>query len=83
MIRINLTSETPKLEFVKLTPPLEGINGMYSDGLIYATVNECPSAAAGIYSIDPVTPDTRAVVNNYMGHHLNSPNDLAISPGAV
>jgi gluconolactonase len=84
MIRINLTDKTPKLEFVTITPPLQGINGMmYSDGLIYATVNECQFAAAGIYSIDPVTLETRVVVNNYIGHHFNSPNDLAITPGAV
>lgn len=86
MLRINLTEESPRLETVKLSPPLEGINGMmYSpeENLIYATVNECPSAAAGVYSIDPVTLKTHAVVNNYIGHHFNSPNDLAVSPGSI
>jgi sugar lactone lactonase YvrE len=83
---IDLNEEPPPIKYVELNPPLEGINGMgYApeDGLIYATVNACPSAPAGIYSIDPETLKTKTVVNNFLGHHFNSPNDLALSPGAV
>jgi gluconolactonase len=58
---------------------------MYSpyDGLIYATVNACPSAESGIYSIDPATLATKAVVNNFIGHHFNSPNDLALTDDGI
>jgi sugar lactone lactonase YvrE len=86
LIALNLTEEPPTYNTVPISPPLEGINGMmYSthDGLIYATVNKCPSAEAGIYSIDPVTLKTKSVVNNFIGHPFNSPNDLAVSPGGI
>jgi sugar lactone lactonase YvrE len=48
-----------------------------------ATVNKCPSAEAGIYYIDPVTLKTKSVVNNFISHPFNSPNDLAVSPGGI
>src|SRR5579859_6368005 len=86
LYKIDLSKEPPPIEHVELHPPLEGVSGMgYSseDGLIYVTVNACPSAPAGIYSIDPETLKTKTVVNNFIGHHFNSPNDLALSPGAV
>ena len=86
LIVLNLTKEPPTYNVVPLSPPLEGINGMiYSpeDGMMYATVNKCPSAEAGVYSIDPVTLKTKSVVNNFIGHPFNSPNDLALSPGGI
>jgi gluconolactonase len=85
-IKLNLSVEPPSYEFITLNPPLEGINGaIYSpfDGLIYATVNACPSAEAGIYSINPITFETQVVVNNFIGHHFNSPNDLALTDDII
>jgi sugar lactone lactonase YvrE len=86
LLRINLTVEPPTFEYVALDPPLEGINGaVYSrfDELIYTTVNACPSAESGIYSIDPITLQTKPLVNNFLGHHFNSPNDLAVTKDGV
>jgi gluconolactonase len=86
LLRINLKVEPPTSEYVTLDPPLEGINGaVYSpfDKLIYTTVNACPSAESGIYTIDPVTLKTKPLVNNFLGHHFNSPNDLAVTKDGV
>ena len=80
-MRINLTEKEPTLEYVSLHPHLESINGAaYSafDNLIYATVNPSPGISGGIYAIDPETLETFPVVNNYVGHHFNSPNDLVV-----
>jgi sugar lactone lactonase YvrE len=82
-MRINLTEKEPRLEYVSFHPPLNFINGAaYSevDNLIYATVNPAGSSdiTAGIYAIDPETLETHPVLNNYVGHHFNSPNDLVL-----
>jgi gluconolactonase len=80
-MRINLTEENPTLEYVSYDPPLEGINGAaYSvlDDLIYATVNPSEDVSSGIYAIDPYTLESHVVLNNYVGHHFNSPNDLVV-----
>ena len=83
LMRINLTEKEPSFEYITLDPHLESINGAaYSevDNLIYATVNGAGESeiSAGIYAIDPKTLKTRPVLNNYVGHHFNSPNDLVI-----
>jgi sugar lactone lactonase YvrE len=86
LLRINLTVEPPIFEYITLDPPLEGVNGaVFSpfDGLIYTAVNACPSAESGIYSIDPKTLQTKPLVNNFLGHHFNSPNDLAVTKDGV
>lgn len=80
-MQIDLSKDDPNMEYVVLDPPLEAINGAaYSaaDDLIYATVNPTGSATSGIYAIDPKTLKTWPVLNNYVGHHFNSPNDLVI-----
>ena len=82
-MRINLTEKEPSFEYVTLDPHLKSINGAaYSDAdnLIYATVNGDGESevSAGIYAIDPKTLKTHPVLNNYVGHHFNSPNDLVI-----
>jgi gluconolactonase len=80
-MRINLTEEEPTLEWLDLDPPLVAINGAaYSpnDHLIYATVMPSEGISAGIYAIDPDTLKTHVVLNNYYGHHFNSPNDLVV-----
>jgi gluconolactonase len=85
-ILIDLNVEPPTFKYLTLTPPIEALNGaMYSpyDGLIYATVNSCPSAESGIYAIDPNTWHSKPVVNNFIGHHFNSPNDLALTDDGI
>jgi gluconolactonase len=85
-MRINLTAEEPTLEYVSLDPHIDSINGAaYSavDKLIYATVNPSEGISAGIYAIDPVTLKTSPVLNNYIGHHFNSPNDLVIQGDSI
>ena len=85
-IQVNLSGDEPTMEYVSLDPPLEAINGAaYSlaDDLIYVTVNPNGHAPAGLYAIDPKTLKTWPVINNYVGHHFNSPNDLVILDDAL
>lgn len=85
-MRINLTEEEPTFEYIELNPPLATINGAaYSekDGLIYVTVHTSDGVDGGIYSIDPDTLERKVVLNNFLGHRFNSPNDLVIAENGL
>jgi sugar lactone lactonase YvrE len=100
LMRINLTDTPLFFEFVESDHIQTIGGAAYSPktGLIYATVNPSkgPSEDSkantlprnnilpGIYSIDPITLKADVLVNNYLGHHFNSPNDLVIdNDGAI
>jgi sugar lactone lactonase YvrE len=79
-MRVDLNDDEPSLKYVKLNPHLKMVNGAaYSlrDGKIYACDH------AGIYSIDPETLEVNPVLNNYVGHHFNSPNDLVVQDDSL
>lgn len=87
---INLNSEPPTLVTYAPQSPVLGVNGgTLHDGLIYWAVSgsksllingtEITGLAPGIYSLDPSNGKVEAVVNNYYGTYLNSPNDLVFS----
>jgi len=85
-MRINLTEQDPTFEYVELSPPLATINGAaYSekDNLIYVTVHTSDGVSGGIYAFDPETLERHTVVNNFFGHHFNSPNDLVIAKNGL
>lgn len=70
-----LNLDTLELRNVTLDPPLSNINGAtYHNGKVYVCTNGSP--VRGIYSVDINTGATTAVVNNYRGRRLNSPNDV-------
>jgi gluconolactonase len=86
-MRINLTDDEPELDYVTLKPHITSVNGAaYSakDKLIYCTVNGADGEGApGIYAVDPKTLESHVVVNNYIGHHFNSPNDLVVDGDTI
>ena len=85
-MRIDLTEKEPTFEYIELKPPLATINGAaYSekDGLIYVTVHTSDGVDGGIYSIDPDTLERKVVLNNFLGHRFNSPNDLVIAENGL
>jgi sugar lactone lactonase YvrE len=84
---IDLNEDEPTLEYTTLKPHLRSINGAaYSayDDLIYATVNGgVGDVSPGIYSINPKTLETTVVINNFIGHRFNSPNDLVVDRDVI
>ncbi|TKA63351.1 hypothetical protein B0A55_10078 [Friedmanniomyces simplex] len=66
------TYETRKLH---TTPALEHVNGGTShNGEIYLATNG--GHARGLYKLNATSGHAEAILNNYHGRHLNSPNDL-------
>lgn len=56
-------------------PALQNINGgTLHEGVAYLATNG--GKVRGIFAVDITTGESTAVVNNYRGRHLNSPNDL-------
>jgi hypothetical protein len=79
---VNLTATPPSLHHVSFNPPVYAVNGArYStrDKRLYVTSMGGNGTVASIWSADPVTWESRTLVNNYRGLHLNSPDDVTVN----
>ncbi|KAK4630971.1 Lactonohydrolase oryL, partial [Fulvia fulva] len=73
MYAINIDSH--ELRRIDLNPKLGNINGgTYHRGDVYVATNG--GHARGIYKVNVTSGRAEALVNNYRGRDLNSPNDL-------
>lgn len=86
---VYLNETKPRLSTFYPSPPVWGVNGgRYINGTVYWAVagdgsffgpnNETVEQAPGIYTLDPLTLETKAVLNNYYGAKFNSPDDLVV-----
>ncbi|OJJ42327.1 hypothetical protein ASPZODRAFT_105375 [Penicilliopsis zonata CBS 506.65] len=67
--------DTHETRHIYTSPPLYNVNGArYHAGKVYLATNG--GARRGIYELDMADHSVTAMVNNYRGRHLNSPNDL-------
>ncbi|KAL1607842.1 hypothetical protein SLS60_002780 [Paraconiothyrium brasiliense] len=86
-IIIHLDPTPPKISDFTPDPPIYAVNGgRYFKGTVYwavaggsVTLNSTRiEQAPGIYTLDPITRKTKAILNNYFGQRFNSPDDLVI-----
>ncbi|KAF9637612.1 lactonohydrolase [Lasiodiplodia theobromae] len=82
---VDFNNDPPTLSQKTASPPIYAPTGArYRDGLIYFAVGggnaslEGHAFRPGIYSLDPKTMESKAVVNNYYGHYFNLVDDLDI-----
>ncbi|KAK4505439.1 hypothetical protein PRZ48_003402 [Zasmidium cellare] len=67
--------DTHEVRKIPSDPPLQNVNGgTYHRGKVYVATNG--GSVRGIFELNVTTGRTEAMVNNYRGRHLNSPNDL-------
>ncbi|KAF2161480.1 hypothetical protein M409DRAFT_28209 [Zasmidium cellare ATCC 36951] len=67
--------DTHEVRQVPSDPPLQNVNGgTYHRGKVYVATNG--GTVRGVFELNVTTGRTEAIVNNYRGRHLNSPNDL-------
>ncbi|KAG6354475.1 hypothetical protein INS49_004492 [Diaporthe citri] len=82
--RVNLNESTPTTEKVYPLPPLTLANGAYyHNGGIYWAQGGNYTTPGGIVRMDPVTLQTDVVLNNFMGHRFNSPNDVVVTRSGI
>ncbi|TAQ91176.1 hypothetical protein B7494_g546 [Chlorociboria aeruginascens] len=83
-ILIDLAASPPTLDYVTATPPLYSpTGGQYRDGLIYYSCNGGNSTGEydyrpGIYTFDPHTGESNAILNNYFGYWFNTADDMVM-----
>ncbi|KAA8649552.1 hypothetical protein EYZ11_006615 [Aspergillus tanneri] len=84
-IVIDVSVSPPTMEYMTGDPPLYAATGsVYHNGLVYySTTGRNGSDPAfvtspGIYTFDPKTNKTEALLNNYFGYFFNGADDLAI-----
>lgn len=82
---INLNNDPPTLEEKLARPPIYAATGArFRDGLLYlATIGGNESLAGytfrpGLYTLNPTTGETQALLNNYYGYYFNAVDDLDI-----
>ncbi|KAE8141633.1 hypothetical protein BDV38DRAFT_278987 [Aspergillus pseudotamarii] len=82
---INLNNDPPTLEEKIAQPPIYAATGArFRDGLLYlATIGGNESLAGytfrpGLYTLNPMTGETQALLNNYYGYYFNAVDDLDI-----
>lgn len=75
---VDFNNDPPTLSEKTASPPIYAPAGArYRDGLIYFAVGggnaslEGHVFRPGIYSLNPKTMESKAVVNNYYGHYFN------------
>jgi hypothetical protein len=79
---IDLAPNPPTLHNVSFNPVVFGVNGArYStrDKRLYLAAMGGNGTVASIWSADPKTWESKTLVNNYRGLHLNSPDDVTVS----
>ncbi|KAH7038368.1 uncharacterized protein B0I36DRAFT_236248 [Microdochium trichocladiopsis] len=82
--RTNLNGTAPVTEKVYPDPPLTIANGAYyHDGAVYWQQEGNYTTPGGIVRMDPLTLKTAVVLNNYLGHRFNSPNDVVMTKRGV
>lgn len=82
--RVNLNGSTPVTEKVYPTPQLTVGNGAYyHKGYVYWAQEGNYTVPGGIVRMDPLTLETEVVLNNWLGHRFNSPNDVVITRDSV
>ncbi|KAK7710094.1 hypothetical protein SLS63_013060 [Diaporthe eres] len=82
--RVNLNETTSTTEKVYPSPSLRMANGAYyHNGSVYWAQEGNHTTPGGIVRMDPVTLQTEVVLNNFMGHRFNSPNDVVVTHGGV
>jgi sugar lactone lactonase YvrE len=80
----NLNTTTPTTEKVYPSPSLTMANGAYyHNGSVYWAQEGNYTTPGGIVRMNPVTLQTEVVLNNFMGHRFNSPNDVVITRRGV
>ncbi|KAI1179925.1 lactonohydrolase [Nemania sp. FL0916] len=82
---IDLNNDPPTLSECLASPPIyAAAGGRFYKGLLYfASIGgnaslEGHSFRPGIYTLDPRTGESKAVVNNYYGYYFNAADDLDI-----
>ncbi|KAK8104688.1 uncharacterized protein PG998_011721 [Apiospora kogelbergensis] len=82
--RTSLNGSTPVTEKVYPNPPLTIANGAhYFNGSVYWAQEGNYTTPGGIVRMNPITLQTEVVLNNFMGHRFNSPNDVVITKSGV
>lgn len=82
--RINLNGTKPVTEKVYPKPQLTVPNGAYyHKGSVYWAQEGNYTVPGGIVRMDPQTLRTEFVLNNFLGHRFNSPNDVVITREGV
>jgi hypothetical protein len=79
---VNLTDSPPTLHNLSFNPPVYAVNGARfssKDGRLYVTSMGGNGTVASIWSADPSTWESKVLVNNYRGLHLNSPDDVTVN----
>lgn len=80
----DLNETTPTTEKVYPSPPLTLANGAYyHNGSIYWAQEGNYTTPGGIVRMDPATLRTEVVLNNFLGHRFNSPNDVVVTRRGV
>lgn len=78
--RVNLTNDELLVEKAYPQPQLTVPNGAYyHNGSIYWAQEGNFTEPGAIVKMNPVTLETEVVMNNYLGHRFNSPNDVVIT----
>lgn len=82
--RVNLNGSAPVTEKVYPKPQLTIPNGAYyHGGSVYWAQEGNYTHPGGIVRMNPLTLETEVVLNNFLGHRFNSPNDAVITRGRV
>lgn len=82
--RTNLNGSRPVTEKVYPNPPLTIANGAYyHNGSIYWAQEGNYTTPGAIVQMNPLTLETKVVLNNYLGHRFNSLNDVVIAKSGV
>lgn len=86
---LRLNDTMPTISTLEPSPAVWGVNGgRYHNGTVYWAVvgegsfqdssNVTVRQAPGIYALDPITMESRPLLNNYYGAKFNSPDDLVV-----
>ena len=77
---IDLNDEPPTIHNITASPALESVNGgfLYKDKLIVGTDGFRNSTPPGLYTFDPATNRSEALLNNYRGLQFSTPDDLVV-----
>jgi gluconolactonase len=79
---VQLNQTPPTIKNITFNPPLFSINGgTYSakDKKLYLAANGGNGTVPAVWEADLTTLESKVLVNNYRGLHLNSPDDIVQS----
>ncbi|KAG9196874.1 hypothetical protein G6514_003203 [Epicoccum nigrum] len=82
--RVDLNTSKPIVEKVFPQPQLTVGNGAYyHNGSIFWAQEGNYTVPGGIVRMDPITLKTEVVLNNFLGHRFNSPNDIVVTANGI